>query len=480
MISFFTKNRGFFLYFCAVAIFFLLLNYFVPFKFYGTDPYYFWGSAKYFLAGKLDFEDIFWNLYPSGFTLILAGFVKLFTFLDFRSLLMTFLILSFICGPVFLKIAYKKLHLSFYELLFFFFFSISGFYVIEYLIGEILLPQAWAFLLIPLYPYAFFHKNRYGKLLTLFLIYLLHSPTALLLTIVSSFFIFFKKYREKSIEIAIFMLPLLALKLMQILMLKVGFVYQDLPLNKFLEIFYLKTSVQNFQPIFYRFSLMEFAYSGVPFFFWILLLNRKNFFKSPERIFYTLFFLLISLIIVFYKEWTLIFPIGWPRERYLGYLWISLGLCSICIVKDLNQKRRRVFYAIASIFIVMQSFMAIYRETRMNTQIENLISSIYELKVDSEANEKVLFLSDSNANSYAYGIMAEKDILFSVSEPANINVRTWESIIFEQFKDKNLMLNFLLKNNIRVIVYSKEFAEYFSFLKDDAYYTLIDTNNQSL
>lgn len=468
--------KKYFLYYSlGVIASVVLINSFWALQLYGSDGYYFWGLSKFMASGKFENLNVFWNLYPSGFPLILAGVIKLIPSISYEQIGLGLLIAYLIIGPLIFMKAYDKFREnSFSKGLFFFYFATSGFYVVEYLVGEIILPQAFAYLLLPLFPFLIFsQKNKFYLICLLLTLYFLHSPTLLFILMSTTLCVFNKKTRGQTLWITVLLTPFLLLKILHLLLLKFGYTYNELPLNTFLSEYSLASNTRIFTEKFKSLPLYQLMLSGVPFFIWILFLKNK----ALEFVWYRNLALVATFAIIFFQTWSELLPFAWPKERYLGFLWLPIGLSFPYIFAN-KVKFKKGLIVLATMFIVFQYGMAFYRETRINEGIDKQINWLESLKKHEPENIVVLY--KGNGGTYSYGIFAPANIyqVFPTKESksSTVNARTelpgyYKDILPESIEDN------LIDAQIDLIVIDKSFVEILKVLNSGKTYKLLSSFN---
>lgn len=468
-------KKFFLLYSLSVSAVVILINEFWPLQLYGSDGYYFWGLAKFIVDGKLENTNIFWHLYPSGFSFMLAFLISLIPKLSYEQVGLGLLITYLILGPlIFIKIYNKETKNSLIKGLFFFYFAVSGFYIVEYLIGEIILPQALAFLLLPLYPYLLFsHKNKIYIVLLIFALYLLHSPTLLFILVSTALCAINKKTRKQTLWAAALLAPFILLKILHLVMLGLAWPYAELPFNSFLSEYNLSTSPKIFTETYVKLPMYQVLLSGVPIFIWILF--SKN--KRPEFVWYRSLALISTFAIIFYQSWSEILPFSWPRERYLGFLWLPIGL-SFPYIFSQKIKFKVPMVAFTSMFIIFQFGMAFYRETRVNEHIEAQTEWLMSFKSYDAKNVVVLY--KGNGGTYAYGIFPPANIyqVFPTKESKTSMVNTRSELpgYYKDILPQNIEDN-LINAEIDLIIIDKNFIEILKSLESSSRYKFASSFN---
>lgn len=477
--------KNYFLFSGVVIVGILGLHALLPLQFYSVDSHYFWGLAHYILEGKLQNSLIFWHIYPLFFAFPIAAAIFVFPSLSYTSMALGLLILLIVAGPLIFHRAYRELKLSFPALLFYFFFAMSGFYVVEYLVGETLVPQALGFLLLALFPALLFSKKKHDvflALLLLVLIYFMHSATAFFILLATALSIFWKPTRKRVWLISLLLAPFLLLKALHLGLLLGGVDIVNLPFNNFLQSLGLSTWDHGITDLFRHFSLYQFVLSGVPFFFWVLFLPFiKNKFRHPVVLWFVTLFLVSLFAFVAYDLWTELFHIGWPRDRYLGFLWLSFALTLPYGLKRQSRQFKTVFIPVAIFFIVFQFGMGFYRETRVQDDTEQLQAWINGLSqfVDEEDGPILFLVRENNPKTYAYSFYAPHDIYFSFPYDINknylINRRTDPPGFSGSIPSQEEIEAILLDENIPLVVFIEEFKEPFDFLQDSPQYEFVSS-----
>lgn len=316
-----------------------------------------------------------WPIYPKLFAIILAIPFLVLPTLKYSTLVLGVLILWMLIGPPIFKLTYKKLKLSFLESVFFFFFAMSGFFVMEYIIGEILVPQVIGFILLPLFPALFFSENKKERSLSiplLFLIYLLHSATAVLIGMATVFSFAWKQTRSKTKRFFILASPILLLKSIHFFQLLTGM--ENIFLSD--KLFFLRAVLGterriNLPPVYHSLSLQELILSGLLLYIFIPILlfkNKKN--RTPLAYWALTLFGISLLPLIIFDVWNSLFNFGWPKIRYLGFAWLSLAIMAPFFYKNLSLIKQKAFILLSSFFIVFQFGLAWQRETVTFEDIE--------------------------------------------------------------------------------------------------------------
>ena len=471
------QTKKILLYSLVVIAAALILSQLTPLSLYGTDGYYFFGLSKYLLAGDLQNSYFFSFAYPAFFAVLLTPFQVLN--LSYEATSYIFLALYLISGPLIFHFIYKKnpWHLS----LFFFFFSMSGFFVVEVLVGKILLPQALGFLLLPIFPALLFSKEKNASskaTALLILIYLIHSATAFFILLSTALSFVFKPLRKKVWPFAAFLLPVLLIKGLHFILLQFNVPFESLPLFDFLHSIGFSTADRELTQVYSELPLKDIILSGVPF---ALFLPPLIFFKKKENpvpmaaYWFSALFIVTLFTLIFYQSWSELVPIGWTRSRYLGFSWLALALMLPLTFSTQTPKFKKIFSALALIFIIFQFTMAIQREAQVDTYVEDQIAWITNLQ-EEVPNGNVFFMSAKNFGTYAYGILSPRSIYFHFpSQQGHYNIEGTQNkrTPFPTFHGEPSKANaesFFSEANISLIVVHNEFWEPFTFLEESPAY----------
>ncbi|MBU0981948.1 hypothetical protein KKC94_04630 [Patescibacteria group bacterium] len=469
------------LYSLATIAALLLINFIWPLQFYGTDGYYFWGLGKYILAGKFANSEIFSHIYPLTFAFFTAPIQALFPSAEPKTLGLIFISFYLLVGPVIFAATYKLKTPK--ETFYYFFFAMSGFFVVEYLIGESVLPQVFGYLLLPVFPAILFSQHKNATLLAaifLFFVYLIHSATAFFILLSCAITFFWKPARKRTLPFFILAIPLITIKTVHLFAIGLDF---PLPFNHILFKWGLGTLPADLPSNYFDLSLTQFLLSGVPFFFWILTLPFTNKKRPPQIYFFFSLFLVTTFAFFLYPQWSELFPVNWPRDRYLGLLWLSFALTLPFTLKAQSLTFRKIFIPISILFIVAQFSLALKRESTVDPYIDSQIAWIQSIKTDGA----ILFMSHENFNTYAYGILSPADIYFHFPNPDGglpkemlINKRIASSSFNGHDPNPEDIQNFLTENGIKLVVFSKEFQPEFNFLLQSESFSQLSSFNDEI
>lgn len=466
-----------FLYAVLVFPLFFLINKFWSLSQYGSDNYYFWGLSKYLFDGKFENSTVFWPIYPKLLSFLLIPIHVFFPKAELGDVLVTAMATIFALGPILFILIHKNQSVK--RNFLFFFFSISGFWIIDYVVGISLAPQTYAYLLIPIFPALFFSQKKYANFLAYILIiilYLLHSMTAFIILVTTALCFFWKECRQKSTFILVLLSPFLIIKILHLLMLLTGFDFPNLPFNDLFEKINLQSSWKYITKRMVYFDMYNFFLTGIPFFFWILFLGLKN--KKPEVRWYLTLSGICLFIVFFYKYWHYLLPVPWPLDRYFGYFWLSISLMLPYLFYNWRINVQKKFVYVAIFFIVFQVFTAFKRETYKNKDFEGLIAWTYSLKEEIAASDDPILFMYKPGITYAYGIFSPLDIYFNFSVDdatmaLNLNLRSEDSKFIWDTESPEKIMKKIEQKNFSLIIYDSKFDEYFSLLKSDSSYELI-------
>lgn len=479
-----------YLIYCLVVIVFITgLNFVLPLQLYGTDGYYFWGLASYILEGKLENSNAFWTLYPAGFSFILSLIRMVLPWLDYKEAALSLLMLIFCAGPWIFHKAYRRLELTFQDCLFFFFFSAAGFYVASYYIEEVMAPQVFGYLILAIFPALFFSKRKRDLKLAIILIltlYLVHSMTVFIILFATAISAIFPATRKRAKYFFLLLSPFIFIKIVHWTLIITHSGETDFfwfPFNNILQMAHLNTSYRILTESMTRFLPYEFILSGAPLFFWLIfLIFKKENRKTPELFWFFTLFLICLGITINYKYWFYLFPIGWPLERYFGFMWLSIALSLPYIYQHLKSREKLLLKVCATLFILFGIGTAFWRVTRINPENADLLAWIEGMKSMVAVDEgPILFLFGPESIPYAYSTFAPHDIffLFPAHQPKewSLNLKNNTAGFYLEKPLASEMDRILQENNISLIVYGKEFNEQFSELNFSKRYSLVSDFN---
>lgn len=470
-----------YLLYCAIIILGILaFNFVLPMRFYSTDGHYFWGLAKFIDAGKLMNSNAFWTLYPAGYSFLIGIFQIIFPWITYREFSIVTLIFLLCIGPWIIHKAYLRLNLKPWECVLFFFLSISGLYLAIYFIQVVVAAQIVGYLALPLFPALFFSERKRDlrlAIVLLILLYLIHSMSAFLIIFTTAISAVFPQNRKRAKYLLMLISPFIALKLLHFALIYLfpSTNYEWLPLNAFLANFHLETSYRIPDMFINNFKPYEFFLSGIPLFFWILLVNIK---RKAEFTWYISLSLICSLIAAFFVNWNMLFPISWVMDRYFSFMWLAIAFALPYAYKEFKPREKKLFAAAALLFILFGTGTALWRSTRYEPDNEDLIDWIEGMSVFVQEDEgPIMFLFGPAGISYAYATFAPHDIyfLFPVHEPKEwlLNLKSPAAGFSGEIPNATEVENLLLKYNISFIVFSKEFADEFANLKNSKHYSLV-------
>lgn len=389
------------------------------FQFYNEYGLYYWGLGKFLSVGKFANSEVFSLVGPGLSAFIIAFLLNVFPNFNYEFFMLGSIIIILIAGPFIFRLAYKDFNFSFKEILFYFFFAMSGFYVVDYLIYSIAAPQVLAYILLPLFPALLFSKNKNTNItaaILLLIIFLIHPATGFIISLVTAASYIWKSTRKSVWLFSLILGPIIILKVIHTGLIVGGLEFSQLPLNDVLNNFMLSTGISANSNEFNFESFYQLILSGVPIFFWIIILpflNKKT--KSPIIYWYLTFSIILLFAYIGFAYWSELFGVfNWPRERYLGFLWLSFGLTlpfGMAAIKGKIIKKMIIVLALP--FIVFQFGMAFYRLTIVDEGIESRMNFIQEIKeYISEADGPILYMASPDLVTMSYSYFAPHDIYF--------------------------------------------------------------------